>query len=58
LLIYDIIGNTINLSENFSLLTTYSCKGNVKRSLKEAGFKIEKLPGPPGKREFLRAYKK
>jgi glycine C-acetyltransferase len=31
------------LSENFSLLTTYSCKGNVKRSLKEAGFKI--VPG-------------
>lgn len=39
------------------LLTTYSCKGIVKRSLKEAGFKIEKLPGPPGKREFLRAFK-
>lgn len=40
------------------VLTTYSCKGIVKRSLKEAGFEIEKLPGPPGKREFLRAWKK
>ena len=40
------------------VLTTYSCKGTVKRSLKEAGFVIEKLPGPPGKREFLRAYKR
>ena len=39
------------------VLTTYSCKGTVKRALKEAGFKIEKLPGPPGKREFLRAWK-
>lgn len=39
------------------LLTTYSCKGAVKRALKAAGFKIEKLPGPPGKREFLRAVK-
>ncbi len=39
------------------VLTTYSCKGNVKRSLKEAGFVVEKLPGPPGKREFLRAWK-
>jgi len=37
------------------LLTTYSCKGTVKRALKAAGFVIEKLPGPPGKREFLRA---
>ena len=37
------------------VLTTYSCKGTVKRALKAAGFQIEKLPGPPGKREFLRA---
>ncbi len=40
-----------------SILTTYSCKGIVKRALKSAGFQIEKLPGPPGKREFLRALK-
>ncbi|MAE07151.1 MAG: SAM-dependent methyltransferase [Bacteroidetes bacterium] len=39
------------------VLTTYSCKGNVKRSLEEVGFVVEKLPGPPGKREFLRAWK-
>jgi len=40
------------------VLTTYSCKGIVKRALKASGFQIEKLPGPPGKREFLRAQKK
>lgn len=40
------------------VLTTYSCKGIVKRALKSAGFQIEKLPGPPGKREFLRAEKR
>lgn len=39
------------------ILVTYSCKGDVKRALKAAGFSIEKLPGPPGKREFLRAVK-
>ncbi|NQU34047.1 MAG: tRNA (5-methylaminomethyl-2-thiouridine)(34)-methyltransferase MnmD [Bacteroidetes bacterium] len=39
------------------ILTTYSCKGSVKRSMQEAGFDIEKVPGPPGKREFLRATK-
>ncbi|UBM61452.1 tRNA (5-methylaminomethyl-2-thiouridine)(34)-methyltransferase MnmD [Candidatus Sulfidibacterium hydrothermale] len=40
------------------ILVTYSCKGSVKRALKAAGFQIEKLPGPPGKREFLRAVAK
>jgi tRNA U34 5-methylaminomethyl-2-thiouridine-forming methyltransferase MnmC len=39
------------------VLTTYSSKGIVKRALKSAGFSIEKLPGPPGKREFVRAVK-
>jgi tRNA U34 5-methylaminomethyl-2-thiouridine-forming methyltransferase MnmC len=36
------------------VLVTYSTKGTVKRNLKEAGFRIEKLPGPMGKREILR----
>jgi tRNA U34 5-methylaminomethyl-2-thiouridine-forming methyltransferase MnmC len=39
------------------ILVTYSAKGEVKRHLKSAGFVIEKLPGPPGKREMLRAAK-
>lgn len=38
-------------------LVTYSCKGIVKRAMKSAGFMIEKLPGPKGKREILRAIK-
>lgn len=37
------------------ILVTYSTKGDVKRALKKSGFTIEKLPGPPGKREILRA---
>lgn len=37
------------------ILVTYSCKGDVQRALKASGFIIEKLPGPPGKREMLRA---
>ncbi|HOV11026.1 MAG TPA: tRNA (5-methylaminomethyl-2-thiouridine)(34)-methyltransferase MnmD [Bacteroidales bacterium] len=44
--------------KNDGILVTYSCKGEVKRALKSAGFSIEKLPGPPGKREFIRATKK
>ncbi|MGC3977315.1 MAG: tRNA (5-methylaminomethyl-2-thiouridine)(34)-methyltransferase MnmD [Paludibacteraceae bacterium] len=42
-------------SNKDAILTTYCCKGNVKRALKSAGFLIEKLPGPAGKREVLRA---
>ena len=37
------------------VLTTYSAKGLVKRNLREAGFLVKRIPGPPGKREMLRA---
>jgi len=40
------------------ILVTYSVKGSVKRALRSAGFLVEKLPGPPGKREITRASKK
>ena len=40
-----------------AVMVTYSTKGTVKRAIKHAGFIIEKLPGPPGKREVLRAVK-
>lgn len=39
------------------ILTTYCAKGIVRRRLQEAGFNVERLPGPPGKREILRATK-
>ena len=39
------------------VLTTYCAKGVVKRTMKQVGFKVEKLPGPPGKREMTRAVK-
>lgn len=39
------------------ILVTYSAKGSVRRAMQQAGFLIEKLPGPPGKREMLRAVK-
>jgi tRNA U34 5-methylaminomethyl-2-thiouridine-forming methyltransferase MnmC len=39
------------------VLVTYCSKGDVKRAMKAAGFVIKKLPGPPGKREMLRAEK-
>lgn len=39
------------------ILMTYCSKGTVQRAMKEVGFSLEKLPGPPGKREMLRARK-
>ncbi len=40
------------------ILTTYCAKGAVRRMLQAAGFKVERLPGPPnGKREILRGRK-
>jgi len=45
-----------NMNRN-GILTTYSCKGSVKRGLKSVGFQVEKVPGPKGKREIIRAIK-
>ena len=39
------------------VLVTYSAKGEVKRNLREAGFTIERLAGPPPKRHVIRATK-
>ncbi|MCM4160746.1 tRNA (5-methylaminomethyl-2-thiouridine)(34)-methyltransferase MnmD [Antarcticibacterium flavum] len=39
------------------ILVTYAAKGSVRRAMQEVGFLVEKLPGPPGKREMLRAVK-
>lgn len=39
------------------ILMTYSAKGKVKRALKTAGFSLNALPGPPGKREITQAIK-
>ena len=39
------------------VLVTYSAKGSVRRAMQTVGFEVERLPGPPGKREMLRARK-
>lgn len=40
------------------VLVTYAARGVVKRSMIEVGFTVEKLAGPPGKREMFRALRK
>ncbi len=47
-----------NALKSNSVLVTYAARGVVKRSMIEVGFTVEKLAGPPGKREMFRASKK
>lgn len=39
------------------VLVTYCAQGHFKRTLKKTGFLVERLQGPPGKREMTRALK-
>ena len=39
------------------VLVTYCSKSAVRRAMQAAGFEVEKIPGPPGKREMVRATK-
>lgn len=52
--IFKIMFNTLKTN---GILVTYSAKGSVRRAMQTVGFTVEKLPGPPGKREMLRAQK-
>lgn len=45
-----------SLKEN-GIIVTYAAKGSVRRAMQTIGFLVEKLPGPPGKREMLRGRK-
>lgn len=53
--VFQIMYNTLKPN---GVLVTYCAKGSVRRAMQSVGFLVEKLPGPPGKREMLRAIKK
>lgn len=44
--------------KNNAVLVTYSANGQARRNMLAAGFEVGKIPGPPGKREMLRAVKR
>ena len=46
-----------NALDQNGIMVTYSAKGQVRRDLQSVGFEVERIPGPPGKREMLRARK-
>lgn len=52
----EIFKEIYNSMTEGGILLTYTVKGDVRRALKSAGFKVEKIPGPPGKREISRAF--
>jgi tRNA U34 5-methylaminomethyl-2-thiouridine-forming methyltransferase MnmC len=47
-----------NAMKRGGVFVTYSAKGAVRRALQSAGFEVERIPGPKGKREMLRAVKR
>jgi len=53
----EILNKMHNILRLEGLFVTYSAKGQVRRNLQEVGFSVERLPGPPGKREMIRATK-
>lgn len=53
-----IFAKVADLTAPGGILVTYSAKGEVRRRLMTAGFSVERLPGPPGKREMIRGTKK
>ena len=54
---FDIFANLYEAMNPGAVLTTYCAKGEVRRTMQNAGFTTERLPGPAGKREMLRAKK-
>ncbi|MFD1163597.1 MULTISPECIES: tRNA (5-methylaminomethyl-2-thiouridine)(34)-methyltransferase MnmD [Hwangdonia] len=53
----SIFQNMFHALKDNGVLVTYSAKGSVRRAMEAVGFKVQRLPGPPGKREMLRACK-
>lgn len=50
----DIFKKLFESMDDKGVFVTYCAKGQVRRDLIEVGFQVEKIPGPPGKREMLR----
>jgi len=52
-----VLEKTFNALLPQGVFVTYCAKGQLKRDLKQLGFEVETLPGPPGKKEMVRAIK-
>lgn len=54
----DIFQSLYSQMNQNGILVTYCAQGQFKRDLKSAGFQVETLDGPPGKKEMVRGIKK
>lgn len=54
----DVLKKVVNALCTDGIFVTYCAKGQLKRDLKSLGLDVETLPGPPGKKEMVRAIKK
>ncbi|WP_298121269.1 tRNA (5-methylaminomethyl-2-thiouridine)(34)-methyltransferase MnmD [Flavobacterium sp.] len=54
---FDIFKKMYEALKINGILVTYACRSSIKNAMIECGFKVEKLPGAPGKREMLRGTK-
>jgi tRNA U34 5-methylaminomethyl-2-thiouridine-forming methyltransferase MnmC len=52
------IQQCFDLLNEGGIFVTYCAKGEVRRNLQASGFVVERLAGPPGKREMLRGVKR
>jgi tRNA U34 5-methylaminomethyl-2-thiouridine-forming methyltransferase MnmC len=55
---FDILKKVTSMLLTEGIFVTYSSKGSVKRDLQLIGLKVEKIPGPQGKKEIIRAFRK
>jgi len=53
----EVFQKMYDLLEQDGILVTYCAKGQVRRNMLEVGFNVERIPGPPGKRQMMRAIK-
>ncbi|MBS1950492.1 MAG: tRNA (5-methylaminomethyl-2-thiouridylate)-methyltransferase [Cytophagales bacterium] len=53
----SVLEKTVNALKPRGVFVTYCAKGQLKRDLKTLRLTVETLPGPPGKREMVRAVK-
>ncbi|WP_192347725.1 tRNA (5-methylaminomethyl-2-thiouridine)(34)-methyltransferase MnmD [Algoriphagus sp. Y33] len=54
----DVLAKVCSSLNPGGIFTTYCATGQLKRDLKELGLEVETLPGPPGKKEMTRGWKK
>jgi tRNA U34 5-methylaminomethyl-2-thiouridine-forming methyltransferase MnmC len=53
----EIIQKVASTVEKGGVLVTYCAKGSVRRAFSAAGFHMERIPGPIGKKEILKGKK-